>query len=75
MTVPEVESQAIKSAERFLTYGWGTIPAKVRIGRTVWKTALWPKEGWYVLPLKDVVRWAEGLEVVLGSADKIKVLV
>ncbi|MCX8088944.1 MAG: DUF1905 domain-containing protein [Meiothermus ruber] len=63
VTVPEAESQAIKSAERLLTYGWGMIPAKVRIGQTVWKTALWPKEGRYVLPLKDAVRRAEGLEV------------
>jgi hypothetical protein len=79
VTVPEAESQAIKSAERLLTYGWGMIPAKVRIGQTVWKTTLWPKEGRYVLPLKDAVRRAEGLEVGqtvqvwlevgLGSAD------
>lgn len=62
VTVPEVQSQAIKSAERFLTYGWGMIPVKVRIGQTTWKTALWPKDGLYVLPLKDAVRRAEGLE-------------
>lgn len=63
VTVPKVQSQAIKSAERLLTYGWGMIPAKVRIGQTTWKTALWPKDGLYVLPLKDAVRRAEGLEV------------
>lgn len=63
VTVPEAQSQAIKSAERLLTYGWGMIPVKVRIGQTEWKTALWPREGRYVLPLKDAVRRAEGLEV------------
>ncbi len=63
VTVPDEQSQAIKMAERFLTYGWGMIPAKVRIGQTEWKTALWPKDGLYVLPLKDAVRQAEGLEV------------
>ena len=62
MTVPH-QSQAIKRAERFLTYGWGMIPVQVRIGQTEWKTALWPKDGLYVLPLKDAVRRAEGLEV------------
>jgi len=46
-----------------LTYGWGMIPVQVRIGQTEWKTALWPKDGLYVLPLKDAVRRAEGLEV------------
>jgi len=39
------------------------IPVQVRIGQTEWKTALWPKDGLYVLPLKDAVRRAEGLEV------------
>jgi len=63
VSVPDEQSQAIKSAERFLTYGWGMIPAKVRIGQTEWKTALWPREGLYVVPLKDKVRRAEGLEV------------
>lgn len=66
VTVPEAQSQAIKSAERLLTYGWGMIPVQARIGQTTWQTALWPKEGRYVLPLKDAVRRAEGLEVGQG---------
>ena len=45
-----------------VTYGWGVIPAAVRLGGTEWTTSLWPKDGRYVLPLKDVVRNAEGLE-------------
>ncbi|MCX7784349.1 MAG: DUF1905 domain-containing protein [Meiothermus sp.] len=63
VTVPEEQSQAIKGAERLLTYGWGMIPVKARIGQTAWQTSLWPKNGLYVLPLKDQVRQAEGLEV------------
>ncbi len=62
VTVPDEQSQAIKSVERFLTYGWGMIPVKVRIGQTEWKTSLWPKDGLYVVPLKDKVRQAEGLK-------------
>ncbi|WP_245587698.1 DUF1905 domain-containing protein [Calidithermus chliarophilus] len=62
VTVPQEQSQAIKGAERFLTYGWGMIPVNVRVGKTEWKTSLWPKDGRYVLPLKDRVRKAEGLE-------------
>ncbi|MDX2004376.1 MAG: DUF1905 domain-containing protein [Meiothermus sp.] len=62
VSVPEEQSQAIKSAERLLTYGWGMIPVKVCIGQTEWKTSLWPKDGRYVVPLKDRVRQAEGLE-------------
>lgn len=63
VTVPEEQSRAIKSAERFLTYGWGMIPVKATIGQTVWKTSLWPKDGLYVLPLKDQIRKAERLQV------------
>ena len=63
VTVPEEQSQAIKSAERFLTYGWGMIPVRVRIGQTEWQTSLWPKDGLYVVPLKDKVRQAERLQV------------
>ena len=30
-----------------------------RIGKTAWKTSLFPKDGGYVVPLKDLVRSAE----------------
>ncbi len=69
VTVPEEQSHAIKSAEKFVTYGWGMIPVKVQIGKTEWKTSLWPKDGGYVVPLKDRVRKAEGL----GEGDTIRV--
>ncbi len=61
LTVPEAESREIKQMERLVTYGWGMIPVLVRVGDTEWKTSLWPKDGKYVLPLKDVVRKAEDI--------------
>ena len=45
-----------------MTYGWGMIPATVRIGKAAWKTALWPKDGGYIVPIKASVRSAENLE-------------
>jgi hypothetical protein len=63
VTVPPEQSQDIKEISTFVTYGWGMIPVQVRIGTTKWKTALWPKDGNYVLPIKDRVRLAEGLEL------------
>ena len=45
-----------------LTYGWGVIPVQVRIGDTEWETSLFPKDGCYLVPLKDRVRRAEGLD-------------
>lgn len=34
-----------------------------RIGTTEWKTSLFPKDGTYIVPVKAVVRRAEGLEI------------
>ena len=39
------------------------IPASIQIGNSEWDTALFPKDGRYVVPVKDVVRRAEGLAV------------
>ena len=46
-----------------VTYGWGMIPVEVRIGSTTWTTSLFPKDGGYVVPLKDKVRKAEQIDV------------
>lgn len=62
VSVPEAESAELKEMMRSVTYGWGMIPATVRIGKTEWTTALWPKDGAYVVPLKAWVRKAEGID-------------
>ena len=46
-----------------MTYGWGMIPVEARIGSTRWTTSLFPKNGGYVVPLKDLVRNAEQIDV------------
>ena len=61
VTVPEQECRALKAISNSVTYGWGMIPATVRIGKTRWYTALWPKEGSYLVPIKARVRIAEQL--------------
>lgn len=43
-----------------VSYGWGMIPVRARIGGTEWTTSLFPKDGGYLLPIKDAVRRAEG---------------
>lgn len=62
VAVPEEESADIKFAAKGMEY-WGQVPVTVRIGDTDFTTALFPKDGRYLLPLKDVVRRAEGLDV------------
>ncbi|MBI1376529.1 MAG: DUF1905 domain-containing protein [Frankiales bacterium] len=63
VTVPDDESAAIADTAARVTYGWGMIPVAGRVGGTEWTTSLWPKDGGYVLPLKDAVRRAEDLEL------------
>jgi hypothetical protein len=62
VTVPDEPSNDLHDISGVVTYGWGMIPATVRIGRTTWQTALWPKDGRYIVPLKADVRKAERLE-------------
>ena len=62
-SVPPEEAANLKAISSLVTYGWGMLPALVRIGRTEWRTALWPKDGSYIVPIKDAVRGAEGLGV------------
>ena len=69
VAVPDEESADIQEASALLTYGWGVIPVRVRIGETVWETSLFPKDGRYLVPLKDVVRHAEGI----GDGDTVAV--
>ncbi len=61
VTVPAEQSSALKVIVGYVTYGWGMIPVRARIGKTEWKTSLWPKDGNYVVPVKARVREAEDL--------------
>jgi hypothetical protein len=61
--VPEDDAAVIQDVASAITYGWGMIPVAVHIGGTEWTTSLWPKEGRYVVPIKDKVRHAEQLEL------------
>lgn len=63
VTVPEPESEEIHDAASLVTYGWGMIPVTASLGGTTWTTSLWPKDGGYVIPLKDRVRRAEQVEL------------
>jgi hypothetical protein len=67
VTVPAKQSRILKDIVGFVTYGWGMIPVDVRIGKTEWKTSLWPKDGRYIVPIKASVRKAEQLE----EGDKV----
>ena len=53
----------IKLLAQSFSYGWGAIAAQVTIGNTTWETAIFPKDGRYLVPIKKSVRFDEKLEV------------
>lgn len=62
VTVPEQQCHDLKAILKIVTYGWGMIPVTARIGKTEWKTSLFPKDDHYIVPIKASVRKAEKLE-------------
>ena len=67
VAVPAEQSSDIKAISALVTYGWGVIPVIVRLGQSEWKTSLFPKNGGYLVPIKDSVRNAEAL----GQGDLV----
>ena len=61
VTVPDDASAAIRAVSGVVGYGWGVVPVRVRVGASDWQTSLFPKDGRYLVPIKDLVRKAEGL--------------
>lgn len=63
VSVPEAECAELHDVSALVSYGWGMIPVEARIEDTTWTTSLFPKDGGYLVPVKDKVRNAEGLDV------------
>ncbi len=60
--VSEEDTDDIKIAAQGVEY-WGQVPVVVRIDEVEFTTALFPKDGRYLVPVKDAVRRPLGLEV------------
>ena len=69
VAIPEKESADIKAVATLVSYGWGCIPVRARIGGTEWKTSLFPKEGRYLVPIRVSVQRAENV----GIGDRVVV--
>ena len=61
VAMPASDSAELKEQARSLIY-WGQLPVRVVIGDTEFGTALFPKDGRYLVPLKAAVRRAEGID-------------
>jgi Domain of unknown function (DUF1905) len=54
------DSEDLKNEARGLIY-WGQVPVRVTIGSTEFITALFPKDGRYLVPVKVAVQRAEAI--------------
>lgn len=72
VTIPKDISDDIKHLFGDRAKGWGSLPVKIVLGSSSWKTSIFPdkKEGAYLLPLKSEIRRKENVEV----GDTIKFL-
>jgi hypothetical protein len=62
-------AEDVHDVRQVATYGWGVIPVTARIGEVEFETSLFPKDGGYLLPLKDAVRKPAGI----GVGDELSV--
>jgi hypothetical protein len=70
VTITKEDADAIRDNYIWPRAGFGSIPVNVTIGKTKWKTSIFPeKKGTFVLPLKRSVRDAEGISE--GDSPKI----
>lgn len=69
MSIPRTEGEDIKKRFGAKKRGWGSLPVVVILGKTSWKTSIFPdkQSGSYLLPLKAHVRKKEGI----FSGDKV----
>ncbi len=69
MSIPRKDGEDIKKHFGKKQRGWGSLPVVVTLGKTSWKTSIFPdkKSGTYLLPLKAEIRKKEEI----FSGDKV----
>lgn len=51
----------MKAMAKRVSYGWGVVPVEASVRNLGFRTSLIPKDGSYLLPLKDEVRRKTGV--------------
>lgn len=65
ITIPKDISDDINQNFGDRKRGWGSLPIIATIGKTSWKSSIFPdkKEGSYVLPIKKEIRKKETIQI------------
>lgn len=62
VTIEKEDADEVKKDWPWPRRGFGSIPVRVKLGKSEWKTSIFPeKGGTYVLPLKKSIRSAENI--------------
>jgi hypothetical protein len=69
LALPTEACDDVRTEAATASYGWGAVPVCVCLGETAWETSLLPRDGGYVLPVKNAVRATTGL----GEGDEVTV--
>lgn len=77
LTINKTNSEEIKMLFGEQARGWGSLPVRVKVGATKWKTSIFPdrKAGIYMLPVKAEVRKKEEIKVNDTVEFTIEILV
>ena len=70
--VPQDQADDIRKASKLVSYGWGVIPVEVTISGVTFTTSLFPKDGTYLVPLKDAVR--KLMDITAGDTIHIEMV-
>lgn len=74
ITIPKNNSLEINKKFGHLHRGWGSIPVKVTLGKSTWKTSIfWEKKGTYIMPIKKEIRINENVKS--GDQKELAILI
>lgn len=74
VTINKKDSDEIKKENVWPRSGFGSIPVLVTIGKTSWKTSIFPDKDSFLLPLKKGVRVKEGIKKGDSATVTIEVM-
>lgn len=61
VALPEPACSDVRELAAAASYGWGVVPVEADVGAGSFTTSLFPKDGGYLLPLRDAVRRPLGI--------------
>lgn len=77
ISLPNDISDEIKKLFGDRSKGWGSLPVKITLGSSTWRTSIFPdkKEGTYLLPIKAEIRKIENITVGDNLNLKLEIVI